>query len=150
MTMNKLLLGLLGMVALSAVPAWASRADVGPSSSGAYSPNNSFSGCTAPSASDPILNVNGAPCIVILADPSLDLDGFNAFQLFVGSSTAAAGEVYEIANFSNDESVTFSFGFNPTDPGSPTFGSLEAGGIPYIYPTSVFQDMVNDNPNGNS
>jgi hypothetical protein len=128
---------------------WASRIDGGPSGGGQFSPTNSLSGCTPPSLSPPFFNVGGAPCIVILADPSSNLDGFSAFQVGVGGTITnplppIPGElVYEIPNFANDNSVTFRFGFDPTDPIGPSFGSFEA-------PTSLspastsYEFMVND------
>jgi hypothetical protein len=137
-------LGLAGILLFAAMSTWASRIDNGPSGGGAYSPNNDISGCTPPSLSTPFYNVGGAPCIVILADPSSNLDGFSAFQVGVGGTFAnplppIQGElVYEIPNFANDNSVTFSFGFDPTDPIGPSFGSFEAGTLP------ANEFMVND------
>jgi len=137
-------LGLAGILLFAPMVTWASRIDNGPSGGGAYSPNNMITGCTPPSASTPFFNVGGAPCIVIMPDPSSNLDGFSAFQVGVGGTIAnplppIPGElVYEIPNFANDNSVTFSFGFDPTDPSGPSFGSLEAGTLP------ANEFMVND------
>lgn len=138
-------LGLAGILLFAAMSTWASRIDGGPSGSGAYSPNNMQSGCTPPSLATPFFNVNGAPCIVIQMDSSANLDGFSAFQVLVaqpGNTTGLTpipGQlVYEIPNFANDNSVTFSFGFDPTDPSGPSFGSLEAGTLP------ANEFMVND------
>jgi hypothetical protein len=144
-------LGLAGILLFAPMVTWASRIDNGPSGGGQFSPNNSLSGCTAPSAATPFFNVNGAPCIVILADPSSNLDGFNAFQVGVGGTITTPlppipGElVYEIPNFANDNSVTFSFGFDPTDPNGPGFGSFEAKTAFPANPASTsYNFMVND------
>jgi hypothetical protein len=139
-------LGLAGILLFAAMSTWASRIDGGPSGGGAYSPNNDISGCTPPSAppGSPFYNVGGAPCIVILG-PLGNLDGFSVFQVGVGGTLSnplppiLPGQfVYEIPNFANDNSVTFSFGFDPTDPSGPSFGSLEAGTLP------ANEFMVND------
>jgi len=142
-------LGLAGILLFAPMLTWASRIDGGPSGSGAYSPNNDISGCTPPSGSTAFFNVGGAPCIVIMPDPSSNLDGFKAFQVGVGGTITnplppIPGElVYEIPNFANDNSVTFSFGFDPTAPNGPSFGSFESGPLP-ANPGTSFEFMVND------
>jgi hypothetical protein len=142
-------LGLAGILLFAPMLTWASRTDGGPSGSGTYSPNNSITGCTPPSPSDPIFNVNGAPCIVIQADPAGNLDGFSAFQVLVGDTqglTPIPGElVYEIQNFAHDNSVTFSFGFDPTAPNGPSFGSFEAQTtFPPFSASTSYNFTVND------
>jgi hypothetical protein len=142
-------LGLAGVLLFAPMVTWATRIDNGPSGGGQFSPNNSLSGCTPPSVSTPFFNVGGAPCIVIQADPSGNLPGFSAFQVLVGQSTGLTpvpGElVYEIPNFANDNSVTFSFGFDPTAPNGPSFGSFEAATAFPANPASTsYNFMVND------
>jgi hypothetical protein len=118
-----------GALLVAVMPTWATRVDRAVSSQGAFPLSNNQSDCV-PESGDPtfLLGPGGAPCLIIAPDPSMSINQFNAFQFSEGGIPSGIF-IYEIPDFSNDASVTFTFSFDPTDPGSPDFGSLLDDGV---------------------
>jgi hypothetical protein len=123
-------LAAIGVLMMAAMPTWGTRVDRAVSSQGAFPPSNNQSDCV-PSLNDPsflVFGPSGAPCLVIMPDSSASINQFSAFQFWEGGHPSGTF-IYEIPDFSNDASVTFTFSFDPTDSASPAFGSFLDDGV---------------------